>query len=635
MNSQVKILRETEFYQGFIRLKMSVTNETASVITDVDLDFRYDENTLHIDRHEPFSYQTKNGKIFLGNLDPWKSKSISVYFDPLICSKGTGINCQVTYKDSSGSFSSFFMEPKNVSVVCPILQTDSDINIGHLKTFLEILPNRDSKVYEIQSNFDINKFTSIAREVIEKYDVRHIRTLHTKDGRECEIWYYGKTKVQQETLVIKLSFRSKTQSLELFAATERAEALTGFLADVGRDLKQNLKSRAGGSSKIINLSIKDSVIQRSNLLDHCDMSGECSSDIVVEKSYREEKYPKVLDEPNSLPPTSNGQLRCPVCNNLIDSSNRSLLCGKCGAQFCQICEGWFREERKRGERPLCEKCFTEQERLKKEEEERIRREKEEKERIRKEKEERIRKEKEEQDRLKRQKEEEERRKLSNSVGMEFVKIPSGEFMMGSNEYNGEQPVHKVTIRTSFFLGKYPVTQKQWVKVMGSNPSYFKGDDLPVEKVSWDDAQKFIQKLNQMEGTDEYRLPSEAEWEYACRAGTTTRYYFGDDELKLGNYAWYSSNSGDETHPVGQKKPNAWGLYDMHGNVWEWCQDRWHDNYSGAPSDGSAWEDGSVSDRVIRGGSWSSHASLCRSASRNRNGPGDRAYSLGFRVLRKL
>ena len=133
------------------------------------------------------------------------------------------------------------------------------------------------------------------------------------------------------------------------------------------------------------------------------------------------------------------------------------------------------------------------------------------------------------------------------------------------------------------MGKYPVTQKQWKKVMGNNPSNFKGEDRPVESVSWEDVQEFVKKLNEKEGTDKYRLPSEAEWEYACRAGTQTRYSFGDDESKLNEYAWYDKNSGSETHPVGQKKPNSWDLYDMHGNVWEWVQDRWHDKYKGAPS----------------------------------------------------
>ncbi len=116
------------------------------------------------------------------------------------------------------------------------------------------------------------------------------------------------------------------------------------------------------------------------------------------------------------------------------------------------------------------------------------------------------------------------------------------------------------------MGKYEVTQKQWHEVMGTNPSTFKGDDLPVESVSWNDVQKFIKKLNKKENTNKYRLPSEAEWEYAARAGTTTRYSFGDDARKLRNYAWYYANSNFETHPVGEKKPNTWGLYDMHGNV---------------------------------------------------------------------
>jgi formylglycine-generating enzyme required for sulfatase activity len=173
--------------------------------------------------------------------------------------------------------------------------------------------------------------------------------------------------------------------------------------------------------------------------------------------------------------------------------------------------------------------------------------------------------------------------------------------------------------------------------MGDNPSDFKGDDnLPVEDVSWDDVQEFIKKLNEKEGTNKYRLPSEAEWEYACRAGTTTRYSFGDSESKLGEYAWYFDNSNDKMHPVGQKKHNSWGLYDMHGNVWEWVQDRWHDNYDGAPADGSAWKSGNDARWVIRGGGLNYFARCCRSASRFFNGPGprDRSNVLGFRLLKE-
>jgi formylglycine-generating enzyme required for sulfatase activity len=219
------------------------------------------------------------------------------------------------------------------------------------------------------------------------------------------------------------------------------------------------------------------------------------------------------------------------------------------------------------------------------------------------------------------------------TGMEFIFIRGDCFQMGSNDGDSdERPVHKVCVR-HFFMGKYEVTQGQWKRVMGNNPSRFKkcGDDCPVEQVSWKDAQKFIRKLNQMEGTDKYRLPSEAEWEYACRAGSTTRFSFGDNESSLSEYAWYSNNSGQRTHPVGQKRPNAWGLYDMHGNVWEWCQD-WFGNYPYGdvnnpigPSSGSG--------RVLRGGSWGYGVKGLRSAFRLRVAPDGSEYDLGFRVVR--
>jgi len=180
-----------------------------------------------------------------------------------------------------------------------------------------------------------------------------------------------------------------------------------------------------------------------------------------------------------------------------------------------------------------------------------------------------------------------------------------------------------------------VTQAQYQAVMGTNPSYFKNNPQnPVEKVSWNDAQAFCQKLSQITGKT-YRLPTEAEWEYACRAGTTTRYYFGDDANQLGNYAWYGGNSQQTTHPVGQKKPNAWGLHDMSGNVWEWCEDDWHDNYIGAPKDGSAWpinnDNRSQSRKCLRGGSWINLPNYCRSAFRNGYFPVNGNGNDGFRV----
>jgi formylglycine-generating enzyme required for sulfatase activity len=211
-----------------------------------------------------------------------------------------------------------------------------------------------------------------------------------------------------------------------------------------------------------------------------------------------------------------------------------------------------------------------------------------------------------------------------SVSMEFCYIPPGTFIMGE-----ENAAHQVTLIKGFHLAKYLVTQAQWQAVMGENPSHFKGQDLPVETVSWEDCQKFVDRLNRMGGLFTYRLPTEAEWEYACRAGSTTGYCFGDDEGRLGEYAWYSANSDSKTHPVGKKKPNAWGLCDMHGNVWEWCQD-WYSDYPNGPvTDPTGPNNGSF--RVMRGGSWNNNAGNCRSANRNNNSPDNRNNNNGFRL----
>ncbi len=216
---------------------------------------------------------------------------------------------------------------------------------------------------------------------------------------------------------------------------------------------------------------------------------------------------------------------------------------------------------------------------------------------------------------------------------EMIAIPAGSFEMGA-EFADEQPRHQVQV-PAFLLGRTEVTQGQWQAVMGSNPSYFKacGLDCPVENVSWNDAQDFARRLSQKTGKT-YRLPSEAEWEYAARAGSRGKWSFGDDESQLVAYAWFDSNSVSATHPVAQKRPNAFGLYDMHGNAWEWVQDTWHVNYQGAPSDGSAWVDGGdQARRVLRGGAWINYPGNLRSANRFRNEPGYRDNYTGLRIAR--
>jgi formylglycine-generating enzyme required for sulfatase activity len=226
--------------------------------------------------------------------------------------------------------------------------------------------------------------------------------------------------------------------------------------------------------------------------------------------------------------------------------------------------------------------------------------------------------------------------LPNGVTLEMVNLPAGQFLMGSPDSDSdaqsrEKPQHQVKLN-SFAIGKYPVTQAQYQAVMGKNPSRFKNNPQnPVEKVSWDDAQAFCRKLSQITGKT-YRLPTEAEWEYACRAGTTTRYYFGDDASQLGDYAWYDGNSRYKTHPVGDKKPNAWGLYDMSGNVLEWCEDNWHNTYENAPRDGSAWLINDNDYYIVRGGSWFINPSFCRSAYRGNDSRRDNDYYDGFRVV---
>lgn len=241
---------------------------------------------------------------------------------------------------------------------------------------------------------------------------------------------------------------------------------------------------------------------------------------------------------------------------------------------------------------------------------------------------------------------------TNSIGMEFISIPAGSFMMGAGEsdreaYSSEKPQHKVTISKPFSIGKYEVTQAQWQAVMGSNPYTLDRSNpyynLPGMKeritrpdhpatVSWNDAQEFIKKLNAKEGHNRYRLPTEAEWEYAARAGTTTAYSFGNDKSDLSRYAWFGEDfSTGGTHPVGKKLPNPWGLYDIHGNAWEWVQDRYSDDYYAQSPMNDPKGPNSGNQYVVRGGSWHITASSWRSSFRKPYDADYRGISIGFRL----
>jgi formylglycine-generating enzyme required for sulfatase activity len=239
--------------------------------------------------------------------------------------------------------------------------------------------------------------------------------------------------------------------------------------------------------------------------------------------------------------------------------------------------------------------------------------------------------------------------IGDGTKIELIKIKHGSFMMGASPsekyaFEYEKPQHHVTLTHDFYLGKHVVTQEQYQAVMGANPSYFSGNGkgkgrvdglntqrFPVETVPWCDANEFCRKLSRLTGRD-FDLPTEAEWEFACRAGSSTTFYFGDAEQDLRDYAWYAANSQQRTHDVGTRKPNRWGLYDMNGNVWQWCKD-WYDQdyYShSAKEDPPGPETGD--NRVMRGGSWLAHARICRCASRGWEDPLQGNHNIGFRVV---
>lgn len=224
----------------------------------------------------------------------------------------------------------------------------------------------------------------------------------------------------------------------------------------------------------------------------------------------------------------------------------------------------------------------------------------------------------------------------NSIGMKLAYMPPGNFKMGSPKTEpgriANETERRVAFEKGFQIGVTEVTQEEWRAIMENNPAYFTGDKLPVERITWEEATEFCRRLSQKENK-QYRLPTEAEWEYACRAGTTTAYYSGADEASLAKAGWYLRNSGNQSHPVGQKLPNRWGLYDMHGNVSEWCAERANEDATAPQSTRLEREERTLRD--LRGGSWGLGAGDCRSSSRLRNAGSYRYFDLGFRVVCEL
>lgn len=230
--------------------------------------------------------------------------------------------------------------------------------------------------------------------------------------------------------------------------------------------------------------------------------------------------------------------------------------------------------------------------------------------------------------------------MGNNMDMKLVKVPAGKFTMGGDPISeqadeNETPRHSVTFEFPFYIGQYPVTQKEWQSVMGNNPSHFQDPERPVEMVSFADAAEFIKRLNERESTQAYGLPTEAEWEYAARAGSQSTWCYGPERSRLREYAWFQKNSGGETHPVGQLTPNQWGFYDMHGNVHEWCSD-WFDRnyYASSPANFPQGPEKGLA-KVLRGGDWGSEDWYCRCAIRSLGSPGRKSARVGFRIAKRI
>ncbi|WP_440955524.1 SUMF1/EgtB/PvdO family nonheme iron enzyme [Methanosarcina sp. Mfa9] len=594
-----------------VRFGIRVSNSGNSAISDVEVILDYNDSLFELE-----------GNIVekLGTLPPSVPRTAKFLLKPRGCVHREEIGATVRYKDHSWEKHTLDMRPKEIHCVCPFLKEkaitrseflrlyDTGYSAEHGLNFENISPE---KLVEFLSHTCKNRLYKV-----DEFSIENGKVLYLAGESPGEKAYYLLTAVvQEEEGIVRVL---------LHANSDKAFGINGFLNEILENLR-HLVQNAGAAREIgiikkeqvINiidsvvqhtnfaggtdapsLAVRGSVVQRSKIgfLEEEEEKAKKTEQTIAEKTVPEQTTPEQTTPEKTTPEKAvrhPPEKKAPAKEPLSRSPEKKpdnppkktipvlglMLIGILLAGASAVFLDW-------GGGPGNPETYT------------------------------------------------------NSIGMEFVLVPEGEFMMGSSSgENGadtdERPLHKVTIGEPFYLGKYEVTQEQWQKVMGNNPSYFKGDRLPVEGVSWEEAREFIQKLNGMEKTDKYRLPSEAEWEYACRAGSSDKYSFNYDVSSLEEYAWYDTNSGDKTHPVGQKNPNPWGLYDMHGNVWEWVQDGWHDSYYGAPSDGSARESSSNSLKVRRGGSWEGSAGYCRAANRGNSGSGYRSSGLGFRVLREL
>ena len=604
-----------------VRFGIRVINNSDFAILDVEVILDYSESLFDLEGSKVQKLDT---------IPPTVPRTAKFTLKPLGCIHKEEIAATIRYKDHQWKRHTLEMQPKEVHCVCPFLKEKSITR----DQFLTLL---DSGYLEERGiNFEgiaVDKVVDFLHHTcknrlyrVDEIPIENGTILYLAGDALGEEAYYLLTAVVEE-------YDSVTQVL-LRANSGKSHGLNGFLNEILDNLRYLVLSADAREIGIIKkeqvINIIDSVVQKTTFA-----GGEGAASVNIEGSVVQ---------------------RAEIGGDETEKKSR---------------EGDAKRKRE------------EQEKLRREEEERKAKEaaeQREKEKTSRE-EERLRREQEEQLRrrdiwdnskeiitiktiqykgrflgLGKRKTEIENRVETrrNFIGMKFTLIHAGEFEMGCLLDVGEKPEHNVKIDKPFYLGAYPVTQREWEVVMRTNPSEFKGDDLPVAQVLWNDVQEFIRKLNEMEGKDKYRLPSEAEWEYACQAGAITIYSFGYSESDLGDYAWYAENSGSrppkkgdyfgydkrdlfslkwngKPHPVGLKLPNPWGLYDMHGNVHEWVQDRYHSNYDGAPVDGSAWESGDGDKRVSRGGDWISNAMACRSAFRFIYG----YRSLGFRLLKEL